>query len=165
MPVPIADYCWQKNALNFKTSVMNREVIHSSECSRYSYHKMRIIRSRFEACQSLKNKCSASFWFFDEKCLIYYLLSTQNSWPEKTKQNKKLGFFHLFMILLSLLWYEYFVPWTRNREKICTLQSVCVLLHAFCHPYDNQNHFLRNQQVIVDKISWNNRSFLYKPIR
>ena len=32
-------------------------------------------------------------------------------------------------------------------------------LHAFCHPYDNQNHFLRNQQVIVDKISWNNRSF------
>ena len=43
-----------------------------------------------------------------------YLLSTQISW---TWKREKIRFLNLFMILLSVLWYEYSVPWRRNREK------------------------------------------------
>ena len=52
-----------------------------------------------------------------------YLLLTYISWAEKIK----IRFLNIFMILLPILWYEYSVPWRRNREKIC--------LRTFCMPF------------------------------
>ena len=100
----------------------------------YIYHKLyeeqilpylktwNITKSNIEACQQTDFK-SLFFVIKNQTCtIICYQLTFLD-----LKNRIKIRFLNLFMILLPILWYEYSVPWTKNREKIC--------LRTFCMPF------------------------------